>query len=174
MAPTWRPHSQRHTLHHQLCAGLSHRSAREERCHKLHSLHPQLHPPNLTEAEIWAIWSHANLPLHTLPKILPIWSLWRISLETNKRTLPRFALQRDFTWESTERILQTVMTKRGRFHSSFIKFAIADYFLQMTKVSSLNFFRATFNTATEVRKFNLNQGWVFSMNSIYSAPSMSL
>lgn len=157
-APTWRPHSQQHTLHHQLCAGLSHRSAQEERCH---ALHPRLHPPNLTEADVW---SHANLPVPALPKVLSIWSLWQISLETNKRPLPHFALQTDFTRESTERILQIVMTKRGRFHSSFIKFALADYFLQMTKASSLNLIRATFNTATEVHKFNLNQGWVFSAN----------
>lgn len=132
---------------------------------------PRIHPPNLTEAEIWASWSHANLPLPTLPKSLPIWSLWEISLET-KRPLPRFALRTDFAQESRERIFQIVMPKKGRFHSSFIKFVQADYFLQMTKANSMNLIRATFNTATEVHKFNLNQGWVFSANSTYSAPSM--
>lgn len=61
--------------------------------------------------------------------------------------------------------MQVVTTKKGRFHSSFIEFVLADYLLQMTKASSLNLIRATFNTATEVHKFNLNQGWVFFVNS---------
>lgn len=111
-----------HTLHHQLCAGLSHRSAQKERCHMLH---PWIHPPDLTEAEIWVSWNHANLPLLTLPKILPIWSLWQISLETKR---PRLPLQTDFTQEPTERILQIVTTEKGRFRSSLIKFVLADLF----------------------------------------------
>lgn len=61
--------------------------------------------------------------------------------------------------------MQIVTTKKGRFLSSFIKFVLADYLLQMTKASSLNLIRATFNTAAEVHKFNLNQGWVFFVNS---------
>lgn len=73
-----------------------------------------------------------------------------------------------------ERVLQIVVTEKGRVHSSFNEFVLADYFLQMTKASSLNLIRATFNTTTEEHKFNLNQGWVFSTSSTYSAPSMLL
>lgn len=40
-----------------------------ERCQSC--IHPRIHPPNRTEAEKEAIWSHVNPPLPALPKILP-------------------------------------------------------------------------------------------------------